>query len=234
MVLPGPLRVAPRPSRPPPRPRRRRCPQRMPSSRARRRAIAMASSLETWSPPRRRARGRGSSGTKPAPMPWILCGPGCSGASPALVWVITRGVPPARPRPSGGSCPWCARCSGETPVMVPPVPTPETSTSTAPPVSAQISGPVVSRGWLGLAGFSNWRRARTCRGRSRRALRPWRWRPSCPCAPGVSTSFAPRPPRELAPLDAHGLGHGEHAWGSPARPQPRTRARCRCCRWWPR
>ena len=39
--------------------------------------------------------------------------------------------------------------------MVPPVPTPATSTSTAPSVSFQISGPVVFSWIAGLAGFSN-------------------------------------------------------------------------------
>ena len=42
-----------------------------------------------------------------------------------------------------------------TPVMVPPVPTPATNMSTAPPVSSQISGPVARRCASGLAGFLN-------------------------------------------------------------------------------
>ena len=42
--------------------------------------------------------------------------------------------------------------------MVPPVPTPDDETSTAPPVSSQISGPVVRLVDGGLAGFLNcWR-----------------------------------------------------------------------------
>ena len=44
------------------------------------------------------------------------------------------------------------------PVTVPPVPTPQTRISIWPAVSSQISGPVVSKCTLGLAGFSNcWR-----------------------------------------------------------------------------
>ena len=39
--------------------------------------------------------------------------------------------------------------------MVPPVPTPETKTSIVPPVSSQISGPVVFSWIAGLAGFLN-------------------------------------------------------------------------------
>ena len=42
-----------------------------------------------------------------------------------------------------------------TPVIVPPVPTPETKMSTAPSVSRQISSAVVVRWISGLAGFSN-------------------------------------------------------------------------------
>ena len=43
-----------------------------------------------------------------------------------------------------------------TPVIVPPVPTPATNTSTRPPVASQISGPVVRRWISGLAGLENW------------------------------------------------------------------------------
>ena len=44
-----------------------------------------------------------------------------------------------------------------TPVIVPPVPTPATKTSTAPSVSSQISGPVVASWIAGFAGLSNCR-----------------------------------------------------------------------------
>src|SRR5271170_2037078 len=43
-----------------------------------------------------------------------------------------------------------------TPVIVPPVPTPATSTSTRPSSARSISGPVVRRWISGLAGFENW------------------------------------------------------------------------------
>ena len=42
------------------------------------------------------------------------------------------------------------------PVIVPPVPTPATSTSTRPSVSRQISSAVVRRWISGLAGLPNW------------------------------------------------------------------------------
>ncbi len=42
------------------------------------------------------------------------------------------------------------------PVIVPPVPTPATSTSGAPSSARSISGPVVRRCTSGLAGFENW------------------------------------------------------------------------------
>ncbi len=47
----------------------------MPSSRASRRAISKASSLVTWTTSSMISV-FSTSGTKPAPMPWILCGPG--------------------------------------------------------------------------------------------------------------------------------------------------------------
>ena len=52
-------------------------PERMPSSRAKRREDSMASSSETCSTRSTTERSR-VSGMKPAPMPWILCGPGFS------------------------------------------------------------------------------------------------------------------------------------------------------------
>src|SRR3989449_5976761 len=73
-------------------------PERMPSSLASRRAISTASSSDTVSTRPTMARSR-FSGAKPAPIPWILCGEGVSGA-PARVWVMP---PPRWPRGSGGS-----------------------------------------------------------------------------------------------------------------------------------
>ena len=43
-----------------------------------------------------------------------------------------------------------------TPVIVPPVPTPETKTSIVPSVCRQISGPVVSSCVCGLTGLKYW------------------------------------------------------------------------------
>ena len=51
----------------------------------------------------------------------------------------------------------CARAgSSPAPVIVPPVPTPATSTSTRPSSARSISGPVVRRWTSGLAGLENW------------------------------------------------------------------------------
>ncbi len=76
------------------------------------------------------------SGTKPAPIPCILCEPA---------------VPFDRIGESEGSTA-TTKISGfldfrysPVPVIVPPVPTPETKMSTLPSVSSQISGPVVAR-----------------------------------------------------------------------------------------
>ena len=87
-------------------------------------------------------------GTKPAPMPWILCGPGgppdrtgYSSGSTAII--LTPGLR--------------ALSTSPTPVIVPPVPTPENTISTPPSVSFQISSAVVRRWISGLAGFSNCR-----------------------------------------------------------------------------
>ena len=49
----------------------------------------------------------------------------------------------------------CLICR-ETPVKLPPVPTPQTRMSILPSVSSQISRPVVLSWIAGLAGFSNW------------------------------------------------------------------------------
>jgi hypothetical protein len=77
-----------------------------------------------------------TSGTKPAPMPWILCGPG---------W------PPERTGESSGSTAITfmpgrrGLITWDTPVIVPPVPTPATKASNWPLVSFQISSAVVRR-----------------------------------------------------------------------------------------
>mmetsp|Transcript_21906 Transcript_21906/g.50541 ORF Transcript_21906/g.50541 Transcript_21906/m.50541 type:complete len:279 (-) Transcript_21906:95-931(-) len=85
-------------------------------------------------------------GMKPAPMPWILCGPG---------------FPPLKTADSVGSTATICKAGLRglrycpQPVNVPPVPTPPTRISTFPSVSLQISGPVVSRWIFGLSGLLN-------------------------------------------------------------------------------
>jgi hypothetical protein len=77
-----------------------------------------------------------------------------------------------------------------TPVSVPPVPTPETTTSTLPPVSFQISSAVV-RSWIaGLAGLLNCC-GMTAPGCSARISSALASAPVMPLAPSVSTSSAP-------------------------------------------
>ncbi len=83
----------------------------------------------------------------------------------------------------------------ETPVIVPPVPTPETRTSIAPSVSSQISGPVV-RSWIaGLAGFANCCGMKNRPGSDATSASALRIAPVMPSAPGVRTRFAPNAAR---------------------------------------
>src|ERR1019366_820243 len=116
-------------------------PARIPSSFANRRPYSNASSSLT---------SRTSStifkfrfpGTKPAPIPWILCRPGFT-VSCFMVCVITGDAI--------GSTAIALKLglrdliTSETPVIVPPVPTPATRKSTFPSVSCQISSAVVLR-----------------------------------------------------------------------------------------
>ncbi|MCY1545816.1 hypothetical protein D9M68_817760 [compost metagenome] len=76
--------------------------------------------------------------------------------------------------------------------MVPPVPTPATSTSTAPSVSLQISGPVVCSWMAGLAGFSNCCNSKYCPGLPFASSLAFSMAPFMPLAGSVSTSSAPR------------------------------------------
>ncbi|MNE60102.1 hypothetical protein D3C80_1552270 [compost metagenome] len=115
-------------------------PHRMPSSCIKRRAMALDSSSVTSSTRSTIDRSR-FFGTKPAPIPWILCGLGLI-SSPANAWEITGDTAGSTATETIG-LPWVFLIYRETPVMVPPVPTPATRTSTAPSVSFQISGPVV-------------------------------------------------------------------------------------------
>ena len=86
-------------------------------------------------------------GTKPAPMPWILCGPGRPPDSTADALGSTATTRQREFRDLSIS---------PAPVIVPPVPTPATNTSTLPSSASQISGPVVKRWISGFAGFENW------------------------------------------------------------------------------
>ena len=109
------------------------------------RATLNAVSLATFTTSSITLRSR-MSGTKPAPMPWMGCG---------LGW------PPDRTGLASGSTAMMLRPGRRgfrawpTPVTVPPVPTPETKTSSLPPVSRQISSAVVRTWTAGLAGFWN-------------------------------------------------------------------------------
>ncbi|MCY1291143.1 hypothetical protein D9M70_403200 [compost metagenome] len=76
--------------------------------------------------------------------------------------------------------------------MVPPVPTPATSTSTAPSVSFQISGPVVFSWIAGLAGLSNCCGMKYCAGSLATIASASAIAPFMPLAGSVSTSSAPR------------------------------------------
>ena len=88
-----------------------------------------------------------TSGTNPAPIPWILCGPG---------------LPPERTGESFGSTAITSMSgnfsfsTSPVPVTVPPVPTPAINASKLKPSNASIiSGPVVKRCASTFAGFSN-------------------------------------------------------------------------------
>ena len=117
----------------------------------------------------------------PTPIPGIECSPAVPPdrtAAPAgsTATVLTVGLRAFRTPP--------------TPVIVPPVPTAETKTSTPPPVSSQISTAVVRRWTSGFAGFANWSSI-TASGSSATTSRA-RDTASVIKMPGVSTTSAPR------------------------------------------
>ena len=121
------------------------------------------------------------SGTKPAPMPWMVWLPGfLPDSTAALAGSTATMVTPG----------FRSFKSSPTPLMVPPVPTPATKMSTAPAVSSQISTPVVSRWARVLAGFLNCSRSTMPGGRAAisRALST----ASRMSEPGVKTTCAPR------------------------------------------
>ena len=100
--------------------------------------------------------------------------------------------------------------------------------STLPSVSRQISSAVVRRWISGLAGFAN------CCGMKSRVLlaisSAARSRRPCPRRRGSASARRRRPRSSMPALDAHRLGHREHAAVARGR-RRRRRARCRCCRW---
>ena len=114
-----------------------------------------------------------------------------------------------------------------TPVIVPPVPTPETKTSISPSVSFQISSAVVRRWISGLAGFSN------CCGMTASGISPEQL-----VGPGDRAAHALARPRS-APVRrrAASASCAARSTSSPASPgsagsrapRRRRRARCRCC-----
>mmetsp|Transcript_57218 Transcript_57218/g.136435 ORF Transcript_57218/g.136435 Transcript_57218/m.136435 type:complete len:388 (+) Transcript_57218:348-1511(+) len=85
-------------------------------------------------------------GMNPAPIPWILCGPG---------------LPPDSTADSSGSTAIASSFAFlvlrnlEVPVRVPPVPTPPRNTSILPSVCSQTSGPVVAMCAATLSGLLN-------------------------------------------------------------------------------
>ena len=114
-----------------------------------------------------------------------------------------------------------------TPVIVPPVPTPQTSASTSPSRSRQISSAVVRRWISGLAGLLN------CWGMN--APRSPRSAPPAPPPRSCRPATASRGPRRrrceaarCAPGSSPRAGSAPARSRAPRRPSP---ARSRCCRW---
>ena len=121
------------------------------------------------------------SGTKPAPIPWILCGPETPSDSTgedagSTATIFTSGFFSFKYSP--------------VPVIVPPVPTPATKMSTSPSVSSQISGPVVFLWVAGFAGFTNWP-AMKLFGISFASSSAFSIAPFIPFVPSVRTTSAP-------------------------------------------
>ena len=121
-------------------------PARMPSRAATNRAVSIAASSGTGITSSSSSR-FSTAGTKPAPIPWMRCGPGLRPDSTAEDCGSTAMI-----------CAWglAALITSPAPVIVPPVPTPATSTSTLPSSARRISGPVPVRCASGFAGLENW------------------------------------------------------------------------------
>ena len=185
------------------------------------RAVSIASSSATGMISSSTSR-LSTGGTKPAPMPWILCGPGGRPDSTAELAGST-----ATTRSSGLR----SFRNSPTPVIVPPVPTPATKTSTRPSSASRSPGRSCAggpRGWPG------WRTGRAGRRRARAAIA----RAACDRLVHAAHRLgdlhlrAVEAQQALA-LAAHALRQREDAGRSPS-PRRRTPARCRCCRWSPR
>ena len=101
--------------------------------------------------------------------------------------------------------------------MVPPVPTPATSTSALPSVSSQISGPVVFSWMAGLAGLLNCWGRKYFSGSPAASSSAVRTAPFMPSARRGKDQIRPEELQHLAPLQAHGLGHGEGQLVAPGR-----------------
>ena len=106
-----------------------------PSCSAASRAVSSASSSPTETISSITARSS-TAGTKPAPIPWILCGPGAPPESTGELAGSTATTS------ASGARSFSIR---PTPVIVPPVPTPATKAPICPSVSRQISSAVVRR-----------------------------------------------------------------------------------------
>ena len=142
---------------------------------------------------------------KPAPRPCSLCRPGFS-SWPCLRCVMTGLL--------AGSTAIALKqglrflITSLTPVIVPPVPTPETRISTLPSVSAQISSAVVRRWMSGLAGFLNCCGMKELGFAVQQFLRLGDGAVHALFA-GREDDLGPEGLEQPAPLQAHGLGHGD-------------------------
>ena len=168
---------------------------------------------------RRAGRVRRTSGTKPAPMPWILCGPGAppeSTGESAGSTAIACSAGLARLEHLGHAGDGAAGADAGDDDVHPAV-------GVVPDLLRR--GLAVDRG---LAGLSNWPMISEP-GISRRSSSARAIAPFMPFAPGGQHQLARRAPAGAAAARRHGVGHGEDQPDSRARRRRRP-ARCRCCR----
>ena len=135
---------------------------------------------------------------KPAPIPWILCGPG---APPEITGEWTGSTATSR---SAGFFGFQYR---PTPVSVPPVPTPATKTSIFPSVSFQSSTAVVASWIAGFAGFSNCCGIDAVRAEPGEDLARLRDRALHPLRRRRQDDLGAEEAEDLPPLERHRLGH---------------------------